>query len=107
MKRNAVIPITALLLIILSSSLPAQYRQGLYGTGFSAGMVKLVGGERDQSLVNYISGIRLQYSFSPRITAQIAAGLGWVRPRDPDSHFTVRSGAPYKTYLYPWSAALR
>jgi len=85
----------------------AQYTSGQFGLEVHTSGIKLVGGNTDDSMVNYASGVTLKYSFSKFLTAELTAGLGWVRPRDPDSHFEARDNAPYRTYLYPWSLNLR
>ncbi|MBN1894465.1 OmpA family protein [bacterium] len=94
-------------LLCVFSFLPlqAQHSEGKTGIGLSASGIKLIGGSSDASLINYMAGTTLKYSFSEWITTELFAGLGWVRPRTPESHFTVKGG--YRTYLYPFSAILR
>jgi outer membrane protein OmpA-like peptidoglycan-associated protein len=81
---------------------PNQFGLGTYLSG-----IKLIGGEIDASLIDYMAGLSFQYAFSNRISGEITVGLGWVRPRSTDSHFKVASGAPYRTYIYPWNLNFR
>jgi outer membrane protein OmpA-like peptidoglycan-associated protein/opacity protein-like surface antigen len=83
----------------------AQYSEGETGIGLSASGIKLIGGSHDASLINSMTGMMMKYSFSEWITAELFAGLGWVRPRTTESHFTAKGG--YRTYLYPFSVILR
>jgi len=85
----------------------AQHLSGQMGLGMYASGIKLIGGNTDDCVVNYASGFSLKYSFSKILTGEITAGLGWVRPRDPNSYFQVKTNAPYRTYIYPWSVNLR
>ena len=85
----------------------AQHSSGQIGLGVYGSGIKLIGGEADNCVIDYSGGISLKYSFSALLTGEITTGLGWVRPRDPDSHFKVRAQAPYRTYIYSWSANLR
>jgi len=94
-----------LLFVFSFSSTWAQHSEGKTGIGLIASGIKLIGGSRDASLINYMAGMSLKYSFSEWITAELSAGLGWVRPRSPESHFIAEGG--YRTYLYPFSAILR
>jgi outer membrane protein OmpA-like peptidoglycan-associated protein/opacity protein-like surface antigen len=95
------------LVLFMVTASPAQHMSGQLGLGFQAGLIKLVGDEVDHSIVDYASGIFLKYSFSEILTSEITASLGWVRPRDPNSQFKVKTDEPYRTYLYPWSVSLR
>ena len=92
-------------LIVVSSQ--AQHASGQLGLGVFASGVKLIGGETDDCAIGYTGGISLKYSFSQILTGEVTAGIGWVRPRDPDSHFKAMADAPYRTYLYPWNVSLR
>jgi outer membrane protein OmpA-like peptidoglycan-associated protein/outer membrane protein W len=92
--------------LMMSTSF-AQHTSGQLGLSAYASGIKLIGGEGDHSIINYASSLSLKYSFSKTLTSEIVIGLGWVRPRDPDSHFKVMPGAPYRTYLYPWNLNLR
>jgi outer membrane protein OmpA-like peptidoglycan-associated protein/opacity protein-like surface antigen len=96
---------TALLLIATASF--SQHFKGQSSLGFYASGIKLVGGDADHSIINYTSGISYKYAFSSSLTGEFSADLGWVRPRDPDSHFKVMANAPYRTYLLPLNLNLR
>ena len=85
----------------------AQYTSGQTIIGSYVSGVKLIGGNTDASIVNYATGISLKYVFSEFFIGEITAGLGWVRPRDPNSYFKNHPNAPYKTYIYPWSLNFR
>jgi outer membrane protein OmpA-like peptidoglycan-associated protein len=96
-----------LLLGILAENGLSQTQKGQSGIGLFASGIKLIGGNADHCVINYASGISLKYIFSKSITGEFTIGLGWVRPRDPDSYFKIRSGAPYRTYIYPWNISAR
>jgi len=85
----------------------AQHSSGQVGIGLSSGYMKLVGGEPDHSILAPMGALFLKYSFSEVLTSEISVGLGWVRPRDPDSYFKKRDDAPYRTYLFPWNINFR
>jgi outer membrane protein OmpA-like peptidoglycan-associated protein/opacity protein-like surface antigen len=104
MKR--IIYCACILCILATSSFATQY-PGQSGVGTYLSGIKLLGGERDASIINPMTGLFYQYAFSERWTGEITVGLAWVRPRASDSHFTVASGAPYRTYLYPWNLNIR
>lgn len=107
MKRLRFYAFCCVLFCFMVSMSSAQQIGGKAGIGLFASGIKLVGDEPDHSNISYASGLSVKYSFSPTFTGEITAGLGWVRPRDPDSQFKILSGAGYKTYLYPWSLNLR
>ncbi len=92
------------LLLTLSVSY-AQPATGHYGFGPWAGGIKLVGGTDDQCVISYMSGLNLHYFFSDYVAGELSGGLGWVRPRDPDSYFKVAGG--YRTYIYPFDYKIR
>jgi outer membrane protein OmpA-like peptidoglycan-associated protein/opacity protein-like surface antigen len=91
----------------LISSAWAQQAAGKTETSIFVSGIKLLGDENDESIINFASGISLKYSFSLSFTGQLSAGLGWVRPKDPDFYFKVKANAPYRTYLYYWNINLR
>jgi len=98
------------LLIVLSLMISQSSGQQLPGQSeveVYTSSIKLIGGNTDDSIVNYASGISLKHTFSKFLTGEITAGIGWVRPRDPNSYFKVRANAPYRTYIYPWSVDFR
>lgn len=103
MKRFGVLILVVCLL--MTSVLMAENSAGRMGLGVSGSMIKLIGGTGDQSVINYLSAVWMKYSFSEALTGEATIGLGWVRPRDPDSHF--KAVGTYRTYLYPWSLNLR
>ncbi len=92
--------------VLMASVLVAENSPGRTGIGVSGSMIKLIGGTGDRSVINYMSGVWLKYSFTEALTGEATAGLGWIRPRDTDSYFAI-SDDGYRTYLYPWSLNLR
>lgn len=101
-------PLLCLMLVFLFSSLVlGQYVQGQKSIGVSVSGIKLVGGEHDGCVVDYASGLVFKYGFSERWVGEMSAGLGWVRPKDPDSYFKVAENTPFRTYVYPFDLSLR
>ncbi len=107
MKNIKIISVVVLLFTSLISQPFAQHRSGQVGLGMYGSSIKLIGGAIDGSMINYSSGLSIKYSFSKFLTGEINAGLGWVRPRDSESHFQVSTVYKYRTYIYPWSVNLR
>jgi len=107
MKAKYIPALAAAFFLFFLPPCSAQYQMGQTGLGLYAGMEKLVGGAYDHSNISYFEGFSLKYSFSSLVTSQISISAGWVRPRDPDSHFNVMENAPYKTYIFPWDVNLR
>ena len=107
MKRSFHHAVWMIITFFMTTTSFTQHISGQAGLGLNASLIKLVGGDVDHSLANYAAAIVLKYSFSEFLTSEINAGIGWVRPRDPDSHFKARADAPYRTYIYPWSVSLR
>ncbi len=101
MKVHRIILFLCFSTILLNRPAISQIENGQVGLSLRGGMVKLVGGSSDGSVVNYMSGLALRYSFSERLSGSLEANLGWVRPRDPDSYFKTLANAPYRTYLFP------
>ena len=99
--------ITAFAILLLWGNSSGQIGSGRWGVVFYGGVLKLVGGNTDHSIVNTTGGIALTHTFSDYLTGEFGFDLGWVRPRDPDSHFKVLSNAPYRTYVYPVNIDLR
>jgi len=95
------------LILLFCMTAAAQHVTEQVGLGMHVSGIKLVGGERDDSMIRYGGGLWLKYSFSSKLTGEVNGSVGWVRPKDSESHFTGREDAPYKTYLYPWSVNLR
>ena len=93
--------------LCISGMAISQITPGQKGIGLSASGIKLIGGQGDGCVVSYLAGISARVVFTSSLTGEFTAGLGWVRPRDPESHFKVLPGAGYRTYLWPWSISLR
>ncbi len=96
-----------IIILCITGSSISQIAPGQKGVGLFAAPIKLIGGQGDGCVISYASGISARYTFTPLLTGEFTAGLGWVRPRDPSSHFKILSSARYRTYLYPWSLNLR
>ncbi len=106
MKLLRALLILGLVFSLFVSMSWAQNAEGRLGLGVSGSMIKLIGGTGDKSVINYLSAVWMKYSFSEKLTGEATMGLGWVRPKDPDSYFAI-SDDGYRTYLYPWSLNLR
>ena len=85
----------------------AQHAPGQIGITLGTGAFKLVGGAVDHSLVNPMVSLGFSYALGSRMDLEATADWGWVRPRSPDSHFTVMPNAPFRTYLFPWALRLK
>ena len=96
-----------IVLFFMATPSIAQHTSGQIGLGLYGSGIKLVGGEADKSTINGAGGLLLKYSFSEVLTSEISVGLGWVRPRDPDSYFKVDPNEPFRTYLFPWCVNFR
>lgn len=107
MRKVLSLIIGMLFIFTCTASVVAQHSSGQVGIFINDGLIKLVGGSADHSMINHLGSFVLKYSYSQKLTSEISVGLGWVRPRDPDSHFKSDPTAPYRTYLYPWSVSFR
>ena len=74
---------------------------GLYVSG-----VKMIGGDRDNSMISPWVGLSAGYNFSPKLGVQLEWASGWDRAFDTSKsgigkYFIVHPNSPYRTYLYP------
>ncbi len=105
MKRMYTVPILCVCFLSTVTLLFSQQTPGEVGLGVHGSVIKLIGGETDQSVVDFASGLDLEYVFSEHWNADLSLGIGWVRPRTSDSYFEVAGG--YRTYLYPANLLFR
>ncbi|MCK5147210.1 OmpA family protein [bacterium] len=105
LKRKMLFSI--LLVLSLPLYLHAQYATGQIGFHLSAGAVKLIGGEIDQSIINPLAAFDFSLTLNEHMDIRAGIDMAWVRPRSAHSHFQQRIDAPFRTYLYPWSITLK
>jgi len=98
---------TIIFSLFIYTSAFSQLTTGQVRAGFHAEGIKLLGGVKDGSNISYLGGLSLGIALSPTLLFELDAGIGWIRPRDNKSQFSILSSMPYKTYLRPWSINLK
>ena len=101
-----------LFLLFLTIPLKAQPEPGKGGIGLLASGTKMIGGDKDDSVISQWYGISLTYFFTSHLGLELNGAMGWDRPRDTtksglEGHLTLRPKTPFRTFLYPFSANLK
>jgi len=89
--------------IILSS----PKTEGIKSIGVFLSAMKLVGGNKDDSIISPWFGLTIPYTFSKKAEIELDIGMGANRPRDKNKSgiakwISLRPGTPYRTFLYPF-----
>lgn len=92
--------------IFLTSPLSAQHYKGQTVIGISGSINKLVGDDKDQSMINPSVGLKLGYTFIPEFQVNLYGGYGIEYPNDPSEdapakHWSKYPDTPFKTILMP------
>ena len=104
--------LSMVLLIVWFLPAIAQQSEGRSSIGIFGSETKLIGGDHDDAVISPWFGLMFTHSFTKKLGVELSAAAGWSRPRESSesglmSYLTLRSGTPFRTFLYPITANLR
>jgi outer membrane protein OmpA-like peptidoglycan-associated protein/opacity protein-like surface antigen len=101
-----------IIIFLLITSTYAQQSPGRVNIGLNISAIKLVGGNKDNSMISLWETLSFAYLFTNKIGIELNGGVGTNRDFDtnkdsPGKYFVRNPDTPYRIFLYPLIANLR
>ena len=106
MRRNRLMILFAMILAFYNYSYSQTWRDAK-GIGLSSSLIKFEGDQIDRAALGNWSGVTIRYGISSYVMIDFNAAYGSYKPNISGKKFKKDPEAPYRTFLFPLSLAMK